>query len=225
LLRYCGRPELETKQLDMLRKGETSSGRDIPFYYAGNLSVLCAACVSIVGTRDVSEQGIKRATRLAHELARAKVTVISGLARGIDTAAHTSAIASGGKTAAVIGTPLDKAYPAENAELQEQIYREFLLVSPFEIGERIFRSNFPIRNRVMAALSDATAIIEASDTSGTLHQAAECTRLNRWLFIAQSIIDDPGVTWPARFLSSYKKAIPLKETDDILARLDLPGRL
>ena len=146
------------------------------------------------------------------------------MARGVDAAAHTSAIASDGKTAAVIGTPLDKAYPAENAELQEQIYREHLLLSPFKIGDHVFKSNFPARNWLMAALSDATAIIEASDTSGTLHQAAECTRLNRWLFIAQSIIDDPAVTWPARFLSSYEKAVPLKETADILNRLSAGPR-
>jgi DNA processing protein len=219
-LRNCGRPQLETKQLDMLRRGDTSTGRDITIYYAGNISVLCEACVSIVGTRDVSEQGRKRATRLARELAKAGVTVISGLAKGVDTAAHTSAIAAGGATVAVIGTPLDKAYPAENAELQAQIYRDYLLISPFAIGQDVYKSNFPARNRVMAALSDATAIIEASDTSGTLHQAAECTRLNRWLFIAQSIIDDPDVNWPREFLS-YKKAVPLRETADILSRLDL----
>src|SRR5205814_51885 len=110
--------------------------------------------------------------------------IVSGLARGIDTAALMGAIEKGGRTVAVIGTPLDKAYPAENADLQTEIYSHHLLVTPFRIGEQVFKANFPKRNRVMAAISDATVIIEASDTSGTLHQAAECEKLGRWLFIA-----------------------------------------
>lgn len=219
ILRYCERPELETKQLDLLRRGDLSRRDDIDVYYAGDLSILRAPSVSVVGTREVSDSGYKRACRLARELAEANVTVISGLAKGVDTAAHTCTLDSGGKTAAVIGTPLDKAYPIENAQLQERLCREYLVISPFSVGTEVFKSNFPMRNRIMAALSDATAIIEASDTSGTLHQAVECTRLNRWLFIAQSIIDDPEVTWPRRFLSSYARAIPLRVTSDILSRL------
>src|SRR4029077_2549969 len=91
------------------------------------------------------------------------------------------------------------AYPAENKRLQEQIYRDHLLISPFASGERVFRANFPERNKLMAALSDATAIIEAGDTSGTLHQAAECVRLGRWLFIAKSVMEDSSLKWPANF--------------------------
>jgi DNA processing protein len=128
---------------------------------------------------------------------------------------------SGGRVAAVIGTPLDKAYPAENAELQHDIYRRHLLMTPFCVGERVFRSNFPTRNRVMAAISDATAIIEASDTSGTLHQAAECVRLGRWLFIAKSVVDDPQLTWPARFLGQPKVRV-LVSTSDILDAIGNP---
>ena len=106
----------------------------------------------------------------------------------------------------------------ENAELQEKIYREHLLISPFAEGEAVHKSNFPARNRVMAALSDATAIIEASDTSGTLHQAAECARLNRWLFISQAIIDDPAIKWPSKFLR-YERAVALNRVSDILDRI------
>jgi transposase-like protein len=100
----------------------------------------------------------------------------------------------------------------------ERIYREHLLISPFAEGEAVFKSNFPTRNRVMATLSDATVIIEASDTSGTLHQAAECTRLKRWLFISQAIIDDAGVTWPAKFLN-YERAVVLNRVSEILDRI------
>lgn len=71
----------------------------------------------------------------------------------------------------------------------------------------------------MASLSAATAIVEATDNSGTLHQAAECTKLGRWLFIAQSVINDPSVTWPANFLG-YKTTLPLKEVADITSKID-----
>jgi DNA processing protein len=200
-----------------------SGRRDDPnldVFYAGELDLLKRPAVSIVGTRDVTEDGRQRARRLARELTQAGVVVVSGLARGIDTAAHLTAIEHGGFTAAVIGTPLDKAYPAENAELQETVYRDHLLLSPFPIGERVFPSNFPKRNRVMAALTDASVIVEASDTSGTLHQAAECQRLGRWLFIAKSVVDNRELTWPKKFIGKDHVAI-LATTADIL---DVVGR-
>jgi DNA processing protein len=133
----------------------------------------------------------------------------------VDTEALTSAIQSRGRVVAVIGTPVDVAYPAENKHLQEQIYRDHLLVSQFAAGERVFRTNFPERNKLMAALSDATAIIEAGDTSGTLHQAAECVRLGRWLFIAKSVVDDSSLQWPKRFLGQPRVA-SFSSTEEIV---------
>jgi len=218
LLRQSGRAELETRQLDMLRRGETTTGNDIIIYYAGDLTVLARPAVAIVGTREASPVGLQRADWLSRKLSEANVCIVSGLAKGIDRAAHDGSIAVGGKTVAVIGTPLNKAYPADNAELQELIYRQHLLVSPFAPGEVVYKSNFPARNRVMAAVSDATVIVEASDTSGTLHQAAECTRLKRWLFISKAIVDDPAITWPAKFLK-YEKAVVLNRVSEILDRL------
>ena len=144
--------------------------------------------------------------------------IVSGLAYGVDTVAHTTAINRGGKTIAVIGTPLDKATPSENAKLQERIYSEHLLISQFSKGERTFRTSFPLRNRLMALLSDATIVMEASDTSGTLHQAAECTRLGRWLFIAKSVVDDPKVSWPRNFLK-YDTCVPLERVSQITDRI------
>ncbi len=218
LLRRNGRAALETKQLDMLHRGETTSGKDITVHFAGDLDILSAPSVSIVGTRAVSDAGRQRAEWLSRKLAEAGVSVVSGLAKGVDTAAHEGALVVGGKTVAVIGTPLSKAYPIENAHLQERIYREHLLISPFAEGEAVYKSNFPARNRVMAAISDATVIIEASDSSGTLHQAAECARLKRWLFISQAIIDDPTITWPSKFLS-YERAVKLNRVSEILERI------
>jgi DNA processing protein len=166
----------------------------------------------------VSDAGWKRATQLARELARNGITIVSGLAKGVDTAALTSAVTHGGRVAAVVGTPLDKAYPAENADLQQQIYADHLLISPFREGGRVFRSNFPARNRVMAAISDATVIVEASDTSGTLHQAAECQKLGRWLFILRSVVDDKSIEWPARFVGKPFVEV-LDRTEDLLERI------
>jgi DNA processing protein len=195
-IRQSGR-SVEDKQFDLLRSYGT---RDAYVYYAGDLNLLLRPTVSVVGTRDVSDDGWRRASRLARELALKDIVVMSGLARGVDTAALTAAIETGGKTIGVIGTPLDKAYPAENAKLHEEIYSNHLLISPFRVGEPVFKGNFPKRNRVMALLSDATAIVEASDTSGTLHQAAECLRQGRWLFIMKSVVEDSNLTWPAKFV-------------------------
>lgn len=212
-LEECGREALQGRQLDFLRTSKSDS--DVSIFIVGDATILHRPCVSIVGTREVSDEGYARASRLARELSKAGVTIVSGLARGVDTASHTAAIENNGKTVAVIGTPVTKAYPAENSRLQEKIYREHLLVSPFSPMEKVFKGNFPKRNRVMAAISDATVIIEASDTSGTLHQAAECQRLGRWLFITKSVADDTSLTWPARFIGKPKVGV-LKSISDLL---------
>jgi DNA protecting protein DprA len=189
-----------------------SEGSLARVYYAGNLALLERPSISIVGTRNVSDDGAARARRLARELVAAGVVVVSGLAKGVDTVALTSAVESSGSVVAVIGTPLDRAYPAENARLQEHIYDKHLLLTPFRVGERTFKANFPKRNRVMAAISDATVIVEAS---GTLHQAAECERLGRWLFIMKSILDYERVSWPRNFIGKSKVAL-LNSTQDII---------
>jgi hypothetical protein len=149
-LRRYGRSALDRRQTNFLKDGA--------IFYAGDLGVLEAPAVSIVGTREVSAEGRLRAEKLARELVAGGMVVVSGLARGVDTAALEGAIAAGGSVAAVIGTPLSKAYPAENAGLQQAIYRNHLLVSPFAEGSSIFKGNFPARNRVMAALSITVAL-------------------------------------------------------------------
>lgn len=170
-------------------------------FAAGDTSLLEeGARVSIVGSRKASPEGLRRAARLAATLAKQHVVVVSGLAEGIDTAAHTSAITHKGRTIAVIGTPLGQVYPKQNAALQERIAREHLVISQFPPGTPIRRQNFPLRNRTMALISDATVIIEAGDTSGSLHQGWEALRLGRQLYITKSVADDPGLTWPAEML-------------------------
>lgn len=115
LIRSSGRSVSDDRQFDMLRSYGT---RDAYVFYTGDLSLLNSPVVSVVGTREATDDGWKRASRLGRELAASKIVVMSGLAKGIDTAALTAAIDAGGKTVGVIGTPLDKAYPSENAELR-----------------------------------------------------------------------------------------------------------
>lgn len=179
-------------------------------FCAGKLSLLERPCIAIIGTRTPTVHGRARARRLARELVGAGVTVMSGLAAGIDTAAHTSAINAGESTVAVIGTPLDKAYPTQNRWLQELIHRKQLLISPFPAGSRV--------QQVMASLSRATVIIEAAEKSGTRHQADECLRLGRPLFIARSLAENPSLTWPKQLLER-RNVHMLTHTADVLAVL------
>lgn len=215
ILRKPGHSVVADKQLDLLR---TNSEKEVFVYYAGDASLLDKPSVAIVGAREVSDAGKSRAYKLARELSEAGIVVVSGLAKGVDTAAHYGAIQNAGRTISVIGTPLTKAYPAENKSLQEEIYTNHLLLSPFAPGDAVFRSNFPKRNRVMALISDATVIVEASDTSGSLHQAAECVRSDRWLFIMKTVADDPTLSWPKKFIGQPKVAV-LTGTQDVLDRL------
>jgi DNA processing protein len=173
-------------------------------YCVGDLGLLDLPRVAIVGARKASPEGRRRAEQLARDCARAGVVVVSGLAEGIDYAAHTAAIEHGGKTVAVLGTPLDAVYPAKHAALQERIYRDHLVVSAFGWGQRFVPSNFPDRNRLMARLAQVTVIIEASDTSGSLHQASESVTVGHPVFIAGAVLDNPKLKWPARFIGPDK---------------------
>jgi DNA processing protein len=188
-------------------------------YYQGAWELTETRSVAVVGTRKPSDDGIERADRLARELVSRGFTVVSGLAAGIDTAAHTAAIAAKGSTIAVIGTPLGTYYPKENRELQDQIARDFLLISQVPLlryGQQAVPQNhlfFPERNITMSALTEATVIVEASETSGTLTQARAALYQGRKLFILNSCFERDDLTWPARF--EAQGAIRVREADDI----------
>lgn len=171
------------------------------FYFAGDPTLLRRGPrVSVVGSRKASPEGLRRARALAHSLVEHDIIVVSGLAAGIDRAAHEAAIEAGGRTIAVIGTPLEQCYPRENQELQARIARDHLVVSQFPAGSPVTRSNFPIRNRTMALLTDATVIVEAGEKSGTLHQGWEALRLGRLLFLLESVARNATLTWPQEMI-------------------------
>lgn len=194
-------------------------------YYQGNWELVETPSVAIVGTRDPSSEGELNAGRIAHSLSKAGFTIVSGLAKGIDTAAHTAAIAAGGKTIAVIGTPLTDSYPKENKFLQEEIANRFLVISqvPFlRYKNQNYRTNrlfFPARNVTMSALTQATVIVEAGNTSGTLVQARAALAQGRKLFILESCFRKPELTWPARF--EKLGAIRIKNVSHLMEELNV----
>ncbi|TCV79002.1 DNA-processing protein DprA [Sulfurirhabdus autotrophica] len=179
--------------------------------------------IAIVGSRNVSEEGVRRTRRLVKLLVQEGYTIVSGLAKGVDTAAHTAAIDNGGNTIAVIGTPITEYYPPENKKLQDLIAEKYLLVSQVPIwrySKQDYRSNrlfFPERNATMSALTQATVIVEASDTSGSLTQARAALQQGRKLFILDSCFRNPKLTWPSRFLE--KGAIRVIDLNDIMVSL------
>ncbi|MCY4509609.1 MAG: DNA-protecting protein DprA [Acidobacteria bacterium] len=188
-------------------------------YYQGWWDLVASRSVAVVGTRNPSPAGLSRTRRLTHALVSDDFTVVSGLAAGIDRAAHDTAIEHHGRTIAVIGTPLSRVYPKAHEGLQRCIADEFLVVSP--VPEKRYESQdyrrnrlfFPERNVVMSALTEATIIIEAGETSGTLTQARAALAQGRKLFILDSCFRDPHLTWPARL--EKKGAVRVREYGDV----------
>lgn len=190
-----------------------------PFLFTqGNIDLLSSTIVAVVGTRHPSEEGAKRASRLSFLLGNAGIVVSSGLANGIDTHALTAAIKTNAPAIGVIGTPINRVYPKENRDLQERIASEGLLISQFGPNEAVQRWFFPLRNGTMSAISRATVIVEAGETSGALKQADYAIRQGRLIFIPQSAIDNPAITWPKKYIQ-MKGAFRFQTIDDLLIAL------
>lgn len=193
------------------------------FYYQGNLELLNTPSVSVVGARKVSNDGKKRAAKLVKYLVDDDFTIVSGLAEGVDTVAHTTAIELSGRTIGVLGTPLSYVYPKQNKALQENIQKNHLLISqvPFlRYANQDYRRNrlfFPERNITMSAITQATIIVEASDTSGTLIQARAALQQKRKLFILDSCFHNSAISWPKKY--EAKGAIRVVDYEDIRKHL------
>lgn len=180
--------------------------------------------VAVVGTRKPSSEALARTRKLVRTLMADDFTVVSGLAQGIDVEAHRTAINEGGRTIAVLGTPLSHSYPRENASLQAEIAEKHLVISQVPVkrygapvNPTANRHFFPERNITMSALTDATIIVEAGETSGTLVQARAALRQNRKLFILDSCFRNPRITWPQTF--EEQGAIRVREYDDVRKQL------
>jgi DNA processing protein len=189
-------------------------------FAAGDVSLLrTGRRVSIVGSRKASPEGLRTARTLAETLASRGLIVVSGLAEGIDTAAHEGAIAAGGRTIAVLGTSLEEFFPARNRPLQERIMREHLAISQFVPGVPSQPGNFPMRNRTMALISDATVIVEAGEKSGSLHQGWEALRLGRPLFLMSSLLANESLEWPKEMQRYGADSLALDDVEHLFELL------
>ena len=188
---------------------------------AGDADLLRASPkIAIVGSRKASAEGLANAAMVAETLVELGVTVVSGLAEGVDTAAHKAALRAGGRTFAVVGTGLDVVYPRGNQRLQDYLMANFAVVSQFPTGTPPSRRNFPQRNRTMVLLSDALVIVEASQNSGTISQGWDTLRLGRTLFLLEPVVHNPALSWPAEMLKYGAEILRLEDLDRILN--DLP---
>jgi DNA processing protein len=192
-------------------------------YYQGAWSLVETRCVAIVGTRKPSVEGMANATRISTRLSADGFTIVSGLAEGVDTLAHGAAIVRGAPTIAVIGTPLSLAYPKKNANLQRFIAKEQLLLSQVPVCSYqrmkfpLKPAFFPERNMTMSALVEATVIVEASDTSGTLSQARAALAQGRKLFILDACFRNTKLRWPMMYEKRW--AIRVRTYRDILKHI------
>ena len=148
----------------------------------GHVELLRTVKVAIVGTRRSTPYGNAVGERLAQELAQRGVTIVSGMARGIDTVAHRGALKAGGATIAVLGHGLDVLYPVENKELKEEISRRGLLVSEFPLGTPAYPQNFPIRNRIISGMSSGVVVVEGARYSGSTITARSAAEQGRQVF-------------------------------------------
>lgn len=193
------------------------------FLLGGELAGADLCSVAVVGTRDATDAGISKARRIAHGLADEHVTVISGLARGIDTAAHTATLESGGRTIAVIGTGVTRTYPAENQELADRIVAAGgVIASQFWPSSPPARWTFPRRNVVMSGMAQGTVVVEASSTSGAKMQARLATEHGKQVFLLRSL------TTSQKWAKSYvdkRGAIEVDHLEDILRHLASPERI
>ncbi len=163
-------------------------------WYLGDATTLRAAphlAVAIVGTREASAYGERTAQRLASAAARAGLVVVSGLARGVDAAAHRGALEAGGRTIAVLGTGVDVPYPVSHRALHEAVQRQGAVVSEVEPGTKAFRGCFPRRNRIIAALARVTVVVEAGFKSGAVNTASQALEQGRLVAAVPGAIDDP----------------------------------
>lgn len=214
-------PEMALGPLNETEKKNAPS----ELFVLGDIELLrSGAKVSVIGSRKASAKGLEGARKLVQRLVKDDIIIVSGLAEGIDTAAHRAAIESGGKTIAVIGTPLSQSFPKSNEALQSLIAKDHCLVSQFKDGSG-GKKNFVLRNRTMALISDATIIVEAKDGSGTMYQAWETLRLGRPLYIFESFYNDETASWAQDLIKYGARCLNKESLDELIEFLPRTGRM
>ena len=188
-------------------------------YVRGSLPAEDEPCLAIVGTRRPTVYGRQVTEELAADLARSKITIVSGLARGIDSVAHRTALEAGGKTVAVFGSGLDIVYPGENTKLAQAIMEKGALVSEHPLGVKPRAENFPLRNRIMSGLSLGVLVVEAGERSGALITAHQAVEQDREVFAIPGSILSPASQGSNRLIQEGAKLV--RNYADILQELNL----
>ena len=189
-----------------------------PLLYArGRLELLQRPALAVVGSRNATAQGMANAEAFAKALSDSGLTIVSGLALGIDAAAHRGGLAGTGSTVAVLGTGIDVAYPRTNAALAEEIARRGLLLSEFPLGTGALGSNFPRRNRLISGLAQGCLVVEAALASGSLITARAAAEQGREVFAVPGSIHSPVAKGCHALIKSGAKLV--ESADDVLAEL------
>jgi DNA processing protein len=188
-------------------------------YVRGSLLLQGEPCLAVVGTRRPTIYGRQVAQEIVADLARTKIVIVSGLARGIDSIGHRTALEVGGETIAVFASGLDIVYPAENAKLAQAIMERGALISEYPLGTRPRAENFPCRNRLMSGLSLGVLVIEAGESSGALITANQALEQNREVFAIPGSILSPASKGTNRLIQEGAKLV--RNCADILEELNL----
>ncbi len=205
----------------------------ITLYVRGDLAAACARpCIAIVGSRRCSTYGLNAAESLARDLAARGLTIVSGLARGIDAAAHRGALEAGGVTVGVIGNGLDLCYPKEHRRLGEEVAASGALISEFPLGTPPLSQNFPYRNRVLSGLCFGVLVVEAAEHSGSLITARLAAEQGREIFAVPGNITSRNSFGPNYLIKDGAKLVQLwrdiveelpREQRALLTAIDGPG--
>jgi DNA processing protein len=190
----------------------------IALFARGRLELLGSLALAVVGTRRATPYGLAVAERLAHDLAHAGLTIASGMARGIDAAAHKGALSEGGDTIAVLGCGVDVVYPSENRRLAAEIAAKGLILSEFPMGATAFPQNFPIRNRIISGISLGVLVIEGAQYSGSAITAKLALDQGRELFAVPGNITSK-LSWGPNLLIKQGARL-VQDWNDVIA--DLP---
>lgn len=193
----------------------------LALHFRGDLSNLTSPSVAVVGSRRASVYGVNAAKTLTRDLVAAGLTIVSGMARGIDAAAHEAALASGGRTIAVLGTGIDIVYPRAHTRLAREISAKGLVLSEFPPGTPPMPENFPMRNRVISGLSLGTLIVEATARSGSLITARMAAEQGREVFAVPGSMFSANSEGTHRLIQYGAKLV--HDVDDVLQ--ELPGNL
>jgi DNA processing protein len=191
----------------------------LALYVWGTLEARDAHSLALIGSRRTTSYGRRVTDRLSHQLSLAGFCIISGLARGIDTAAHEAALRANGRTLAVLGGALDKLYPAENRLLAEKIAAQGAVISEFPLGREPDRTTFPMRNRIVSGLSMGVVVVEAGYKSGALHTADAALEQGRSVFAVPGRIDESGSRGAHRLIKNGAKLV--EDVDDVLQEFEL----